>query len=54
MYRAIGTENLQINTIRINIDTKSQERSETPKIEELSPLGGDQGTLKKKGTVRQA
>ena len=49
MYKAIGTEHVQINTIRINSDTQSQKRSETPKLEELSPPGDEQGSSKGKG-----
>ena len=49
MLKAIGTEHMQINTIRINLDTQSQERSKTPEIEELSPLGDEQENSKGEG-----
>ena len=46
MYKAMGTEHVQVNTIRINSDTQSQERSEIPKIEELLPLSDEQRNSK--------
>ena len=49
MLKAIRTEHVQINTIRINLDIQSQERSETPEIEELLPLGDKQENSKGEG-----
>ena len=49
MYRAIGTKHVEMNTIRTNLDTQSQERFETPKIEELPLLGDKQGNSKEEG-----
>ena len=39
MQRAIGYENLQVNTIRIIADTRNQEKSELPRVKELSKSG---------------
>ena len=52
MYRIIGAEQVQVNTIRINSNTRTQERSESPKSEELSPLGDKQGSSKEKGKCK--
>ena len=52
MYRIIGAEQVQVNTIRINSNTETQERSESPKSEELSPLGDKQGSSKEKGKYK--
>ena len=49
MLKAIRTEHVQINMIRINSDTQSQEKSKTPEIEELSPLGDEQENTKEEG-----
>ena len=49
MYKALGTENVKVNTIRINLDTQSQEWSEIPKIEELSLLSDEQGNSEEEG-----
>ena len=45
MHRAIGTEHVQINMIRIDSDTQSQEKSEKPEIEELLQLDNEQKEL---------
>ena len=52
MYRVIGAEQVQVNTIRINSNTKTQERSKSPKSEELSPIGNKQGSSKEKGKCK--
>ena len=37
MYRVIGAEQVQVNTIRINPNTNTQERSETPNQRNYPP-----------------
>ena len=39
MQRAIGYESLQVNAIRIIADTRNQEKSELPRVKELSKSG---------------
>ena len=54
MYRVIGAEQVQVNTIRINSNTETQERSESPKSEELSPLGNKQWRAKEKRKYKES
>ena len=39
MQRAIGYESLQVNAIRIIAHTRNQEKSESPRVKELSKSG---------------
>ena len=39
MHRAIGYENLQVNAIRIIADTRNQEKSKSPRVDELPKSG---------------
>ena len=49
MYRAIGTDHVQINTIRVKISKQSQQRPGTAEIEEFSQLDNEQENLKGEG-----
>ena len=45
MCRAIGYEHIQVNAIRVIADTTVQEKSESPRSEELSTLGSEFETV---------